>query len=291
MKQTGWLLDASVNHERRALTLWIKVDGKTQGYTYYRFHPQLFVSTSALDNQDWSERSLLRSILAHEDVVKVDIVRRFTRVYDDEPSRVLRVFTEVGAQYDVARDLEQLPDATVFHADIEPVQQFFIDHKIFPFGRVVFETENGVVTHIDCIDNREDAEYDTPYLEEMGIEVLIDSEGLFPQLSDPIHHIEVYNGMETIRIEHPDEGKMLRDLQREIERIDPDVIVTRGGDDHLFRYLSMRAKVNDFELVFSRTGHALDVPEKEPNIFWQYNQIVYRSGNQVMFDGRLHIDR
>ncbi|MFW9849346.1 MAG: DNA polymerase domain-containing protein, partial [Candidatus Thorarchaeota archaeon] len=25
--------------------------------------------------------------------------------------------------------------------------------------------------------------------------------------------------------------------------------------------------------------------------FWQYNQIVYRSGNQVMFDGRLHIDR
>jgi DNA polymerase-2 len=84
---------------------------------------------------------------------------------------------------------------------------------------------------------------------------------------------------------------MLLALQSELERIDPDVIVTRGGDDHLFRYLSLRAKVNDVELVFSRTGSALNVVDKDPNIFWQYNQIVYRSGNQVMFDGRFHIDR
>ena len=291
MKQAGWLLDASVNHERRALTLWIKVDGKTQGYTYYKFHPQLFVGTSALDNQDWTEKSLLRSVLTHEDVVKVDIALKFTRVYDEEPSRVLRVYTEVGAQHSVARDLERLPDSIVFHADIDPVQQFFIDSEIFPFGRVVFETNNDVVTHIECIESREDVEYDTPDLEEVGIEVLIDSESLFPQLSDPIHHIEIYNRGQVTRIEHDNELEMLVGLQREIERIDPDVIVTRGGDDHLFRYLSLRAKVNDVALVFSRNGNALNVTEKEPNIFWQYNQIAYRSGNQVMFDGRLHIDR
>ncbi len=291
MKQTGWLLDASVNHERRALTLWIKVDGKTQGYTYYKFHPQLFVSTSALDNQDWTEKSLLRSVLTHEDVVKVDIAHKFTRVYDEESSRVLRVYTEVGVQHSVARDLERLPDSIVFHADIDPVQQFFIDSEIFPFGRVVFETNNDVVTHIECIESREDVEYNTPDLEEMGIEVLIDSESLFPQLSDPIHHIEVYNRGQVIRIEHDNELEMLVGLQREVERIDPDVIVTRGGDDHLFRYLSLRSKVNDVALVFSRNGNALHVTEKEPNIFWQYNQIAYRSGNQVMFDGRLHIDR
>jgi len=291
MTHTGWLIDATVDNERRALTLWIKIDGKTQGYPYFRFHPSLFVSTSALENQEWSEGSLIQSIASHPDVVNVDITQKYTSVYDEEPRRVLHVFTEIGTQRDVAEKLERLPDSIIFHADIDPVQQFFIDCEIFPFGRVSFDLKEGVVTDITCIDSREDAEYDTPELTEMGIEVLIESEGLFPQLSDPIHHVEVYNQDQIIRLEHEDEREILLDLQKQIDRIDPDVIVTRGGDDHLFRYLTLRARINDVELVFSRNGKKLDVTHKESSSFWQYNQIVHKSGNQVMFDGRLHIDR
>lgn len=291
MTYNGWLLDASVDKERKALTLWIKVDGKTRGYTYHKFHPELFVSTSALDSGTWRERDLVRSVKQHENVVDVDIVNRYTSVYEDNQRRVLRVLTEVGVQREVAEDLEKLPDATVFHADIDPIQQFFIGSGIFPFGRVIFELKDHTVTSITCIDKREDAEYDTPELEEMGIEVLIESEGIFPQLSNPIHHIELYHQGQSIRIEHDDEREMLLDLQREIDRMDPDVIVTKGGDDHLFQYLTLRAKINDVQLVFSRNGDTLNISHKEPNSFWQYNQIVFKSGNQVMFDGRLHIDR
>lgn len=291
MRRIGWLLDVSVDEHRHTFTLWIKEDGKTRGYAYNGFKPALFVTTSLLENPEWTDGDIIRVISHHQDVVKVEIVRRFLSVYDEEPRRALCVSTEIGTQSEVARNLEKLPDSIVFHEEIEPVQQFFMDTDIFPFGRVDFEEKNGVVTSISCIDNREDAEYDTPDLEEMGIEVMVDAEGLFPQFEDPIHHIEVYHQGRTTLIDDDNEREMLLQLQEAVESIDPDVIVTRGGDDHLFRYLSLRAKVNDVRLVFSRDGGALDVTHREPNSFWQYNQIVYRSGNQVMFNGRLHIDK
>ncbi|MFW9919065.1 MAG: DNA polymerase domain-containing protein [Candidatus Thorarchaeota archaeon] len=291
MRRRGWILDASVDQEKQVFTLWIKEEGKTRGYTYDGFKPSLYVTTSLLEDSEWTDRNVIQMISRHQDVVSVEIVPRFASVYDDEPRRVLCVSTEIGTQREVARDLEKLPDSTVFHEEIEPVQQFFMDTDIFPFGRVDFEEKDGVVTEITCIDSRDDAEYDTPHLVEMGIEVVIDAEGLFPQFEDPIRYIEVYDQGRIIRIEEEDEREMLRQLQEAVERIDPDVIVTRGGDDHLFRYLSLRAKVNEVQLIFSRDGGALEVAQREPNSFWQYNQIVFKSGNQVMFNGRLHIDK
>ncbi len=291
MRKRGWLLDANVDCERQALILWIKIDGKTKGYTYKRFNPSLYVSTKILEDPEWTDTDIIRMVSRHQDVVDVEIVRRFASVYDEEPRRVLRVRTELGAQSEVARDLEKIPDSTVFHEDINPVQQFFMEEDIFAFGRVDFDEMNGVITDITCIDNREDAEYDTPDLVEMGIDVVIDAEGIFPLLEDPILYIEVYAQGKVERIREHTERETLLGLQEAIDRIDPDVIVTRGGDDHLFRYLSLRSKVNDVQLMFSRDGSALDVVKREPNSFWQYNQIVFKSGNQVMFNGRLHIDK
>jgi len=48
MSKTGWLLDANIDYEREALTLWIRHEGKTRGYTYRGFHPSIFVSTDLI---------------------------------------------------------------------------------------------------------------------------------------------------------------------------------------------------------------------------------------------------
>ncbi|MHA1935237.1 MAG: DNA polymerase domain-containing protein [Candidatus Thorarchaeota archaeon] len=291
MGTLGWLLDASIDWKRKALTLWIKVNGKTRGYTYYDFLPSIYVSTDLIGSLDWSDESVLRAVRAHSDVVSTEIVQRYVSVYDEVMKPVLQVFTNPTMMREVAKDLEQLPGATVFHADMDPVQQFFIINDIFPFGRVEFEQEDGVVTSIKCLDSHEDSEYEVPELEQVRIEVFIDTPNIFPQIEDPIHHIEVIHKGGVVNIEMDDEREMLLALQRTIDRLDPDVIETKGGDEQLFRYLTLRSKVNGVSLVFSRDGTHLNVTYKEANSFWQYNQIVYKAGNQVMFDGRIHIDR
>jgi len=291
MKLQGWLLDASVDRRDESLTLWIKVNGKTHGYRYRDFLPSVFVTTDLLDSPDWSEDSILQSVQEHPNVVKSVIVDRFVSVYDEEPRRVLQVFVRPGVQEEVARELEGLPGAVVFHSDIDPVQQFFISNDIFPFGRVEFEAKEDIVSQIRCLERREDTEYETPPLEEVSLDVFIDSKCVFPRMEDPIHHIELTHNGEVLHIEEQDEQETLLRLQREIDRIDPDVIVTRGGDEDLFRYLTMRCRISGVDLVLSRDGTPLRVTYREPSSFWQYNQVVYRAGNQVMFNGRIHIDR
>ncbi len=291
MRKRGWLIDANIDHEQQALVLWIKVDSKTQGYVYNGFAPSLYLNTSILDDPKWSDETIIRVVTQHKEVKEAEIVSKYVSVYDDEPKRVLCVRTRIGMLSDVARDLESLPDAVIYHEDIDPVQQFFIEKSIFPFGRVEFIEKNEVISDIICIDHREDVEYETPKLEEIGIEVVIDAEGVFPQFEEPIRHIEVYNKGQVIRIENENEREILLHLQDIVDSIDPDVIVTNGGDGHLFRYLALRARANGIHLVFSRNGQALDIKHGKPSSFWQYNKTVFRSGSQVVFDGRIHIDK
>ena len=237
-------MDCSVDQEKQALTLWIKSEGKTKGYTYRGFHPSVYVSTDLMRSVDWSKNDVLRAVLEHPKVVHTEIVRKYASVYDTEMIPVLRVFTTPDAQREVARDLEKLPGATVFHADIDPVHQFFITKDMFAFGRVEFELKRDEIVDVTCLDDREDPKYDIPELEELGFEVFVDTEQIFPKMEDGIHHIEVYCRGETIRIEDEEEGNILCRFQSVIDKIDPDVITTRRGDESLFRYLSLRAKVN-----------------------------------------------
>ncbi len=292
MKKTGWLLDCSVDWEKEALTLWIKTDEKTRGYTYRGFNPSVFVSTDLIKDKDWSKTSILRAVNEHSKVVKTEIVYKYASVYDDEMTPVLQVSTTPDALREVAEDLEKLPGATVFHADIDPVQQFFIDRTLFAFGRVEFELKgDDEVVEISCLDEREDPEYDIPELEELGFEVFVDTDQIFPKMEDQIHHIEIYYKGRTIHIEDQSERIILQRFQSAVDRIDPDVITTARGEESLFRYLSLRAKVNGIDLILSRDGSPLKVVHREAQSFWQYNQIVFRSGTQVTLNGRIYIDR
>ena len=291
MNKIGWLLDANIDHEKKALTLWIKHKGKTKGYTYRGFAPSIFVSTDLLRERDRRVEDIIGSVLEHPKVTDAMVVYRFASVYDDEKSPVLQVFTSPEAQREVARDLEKLPGAIVFHADIDAVQQFFMAKDMFAFGRVEFETRDNEIINVRCIDDREDPEYDLPELEEIDFEVFADTDQIFPTMEDAIHHIDIYHRGKTIRIESNDEEEILHQFQRVIDEIDPDIIVSRGGDESLFRYLSLRAKSNSMDLVLSRDGTPLRVMQGKPQSFWQYNRVIYRSGTQVVLNGRIHIDR
>jgi len=291
MNETGWLLDASIDYENEALTLWIKHRGKTRGYTYRGFNPSVFVSTDLIRNGEWSKSNIIRTVLEHPKIVDTKIVEKYANVYDDEKTAVLEVFTTPEAQQEVAGDLEKLPGATVFHADIDAVQQLFITKDLFAFGNIEFDLHNNEVIDIRCLDDRENPEYSLPEFEEMEFEVLIDTDQIFPGMEDRIHHIDVYHRGRTIRVEDEEEGEILRQFQETVDSIDPDVIITRGGDDKLFRYLSIRAKSNGMDIILSRDGKPLKVTQGAPQSFWQYNRIVYKSGTQVILNGRVHIDR
>ncbi|TXT57557.1 MAG: hypothetical protein BAJATHORv1_10259 [Candidatus Thorarchaeota archaeon] len=290
MKDKGWLLDATIDYENRELILWIKKDGRTKGYSYNKFYPSIFIHKELDRDTGWTWNRFIQSVKEHPKIVNVEREKKYVSIYDREKSPVIRIYTTVDSQREVARDLEDRLHTPVYHADISPIQQFFIENEMFPFGRIEFERIGNKITSITSLDDREAIEYELPDLEEIGIEVLIQTEAFFPQDSDPIHNIVLFHKGRKIRIREENEEKTLCKLQEYIDSIDPDVIVTQGGDNQLFRYLFLRAKKYDIELSFSRDRTRLTVQEGSPGSYWQYNQIVFRSGNQVTFRGRIHID-
>jgi len=282
----GWLLDANIDQRCNAFRLWIKRHGQTRGYIYHGFRPALFVHST-----EFPPDRLREIVGEHPQVECTEITERFLSVYDEEVAPVVLARTRPAALTSVARDLQRVPGATVFHADIDAVQQFFIERNLFPFGQVEFELSGAeVVDSIRSIDGREATRYSIPPLTTIRLNVFVRSNRLFPRPSDPIDHIEISHEGRTIRIERNSEQETLHDLQTVIDEIDPDVIVTNGGDEYLFHYLSIRARANGMDLVFSRDGTPLRIEEREASSFWQYNQVVFRPGNQVLLNGRIHID-
>lgn len=287
--KTGWLLDASINYERHMLTLWIKSQGTTRGYLY-RFHPALYVKTDALGISSRSDKTLLNDIMEHPLVQDCSIVERFVSVCDSQRKQVLEAKTWPDTLQRLARDLEKLPGAVVFHADIDAVQQFFITEDMFPFGKIAYDERSGQIIRLENRDQREKIEYETPVLEEIRFDVIAKTKRAVPSPMDPIDCFNIYYQGRVISIRRENEHETIAEFQRIVNDIDPDVIVTVGGDDELFNYIIERARVNGLELVLSRDGSPLRAHHREPTSFWQYNQIVYRPSNQVMLIGRIHID-
>ncbi|MEJ2279107.1 MAG: DNA polymerase domain-containing protein [Candidatus Lokiarchaeota archaeon] len=88
----------------------------------------------------------------------------------------------------------------------------------------------------------------------------------------------------------------LKTLSKVVEKLDPDIILTRGGDEFIFPYLAVRASENRIsnELYFSRTKTPLqncifDLSGGTDH-YMSYGIIRHRSKTQVYFTGRFHLD-
>ncbi len=286
--QDCWLLDADINRSKDCLVLWVKDGGRTDALDY-EFYPSLFVSSPCLQSCG-DQKYLLTAVSSHPAVREVSLVYRFVSVYDSSRRPVIRVRTTPLSVPSLARDLRRLPGATVFHADIDPVQQFFIGHDVFPFGRVRIYREGPVARAVQCLDRREDTEYTVPPLTTVHLAVCTRGEHLVPHRDDPVECIALRQRDRVYRVQCPDERDTLLSFQDTFDRIDPDVVITRGGDGFLFPHLAHRARAHGIDLVLSRDGSPLSVRAPRPQSFWQYNHVAYRPGPPVLLNGRIHVD-
>jgi DNA polymerase elongation subunit (family B) len=103
-------------------------------------------------------------------------------------------------------------------------------------------------------------------------------------------------GILVINVEKATEVATIRALSREIQNLDPDIILTQSGDEYFFPYLVDRASANNCsnDLILSR-----DLSSLKRNMFtttgdtnyFSYGQIMHRSKHQFYLRGRICIDK
>ncbi len=168
--------------------------------------------------------------------------------------------------------------------------------------------------HLVSFELRDDNEklfYDLPPLKAVWLEIKIQQSGIRPFFNEPLAHAEISivekdercniprsdgKKKSKILIDKADEAENLKEISKVIEKLDPDVILTNGGDEFIFPYLAARASFNGVsrDLFFSRDKtplrNCIFKLSGGSDHYMSYGIIMRRSKTQVYFTGRFHLD-
>lgn len=161
-----------------------------------------------------------------------------------------------------------------YNVDIPLDQRYLVEKGVKPFSLV--EKNSG------WRELEEDAgiHYAKPPLRKMWVKIKAEKNGRSKK--GELKKIRL-NGEEI----GGEEKEIILKLNRALERKDPDVILTEGGDSPVIPYLFRRAELNELKLKLGRERSIH--PSKSGSTYESYGRVIYRPPSYPL-KGRLHID-
>ena len=313
----GWLLDVSTCSD--GVILWVK-KGEKIIKIFQKFYPEFFAVPKKNLNGDF--KRLKGIIKNHPSVEHVRMCEKYVKLEDHKKTKVLGVSVSKPSLFrKCIKEVNEIGYFTLFNTDLPISQMFFYVNDLFPMSFCSFEVEIEKnkkdqsdimrLLSLDLKDDNEELFYALPPLRAVWLDIKIQRQGLRSYYNDPLAYVEISivekdtqnnipraDGLrkKKILIDKADEAETLKTISRVIEKLDPDVILTQGGDEFVFPYLAARASMNRVskELYFSRTKtplrNCIFELSGESDHYMSYGIVRHRSKTQVYFTGRFHLD-
>ena len=137
----------------------------------------------------------------------------------------------------------------------------------------------------------ENIDYKIPPLRIMKLKISIAKTGRMAKLDDQIAKISIIQNEKQISIDSGDEAEKLLKLSETVKKLDPDILLTEGGDSYLFSYLLQRATANEVldKFTLSRDKVAFAPKQQTGKTFFSYGRTFYKAPTMRLY-GRIHID-
>ena len=310
----GWIFDVTTYAD--GIILWVKTKKENQVVSIKsEFQPEFFAVPKR--GRFGSDFPRLKQILeSHPNIVKAKLCSKYVSIDDCEKRSIFGVSVRKPSVFkSTVEDIEKLDFFTLFNTDIPIAQMYFYVKSLFPMALCSFsvsidENNEKHLHSLELKDNNEDLYYETPPLRAVWLEIKVQQKGLKPQFNEPLAYAEigvVENERKanmpradspikrTILIDNGDEEENLLEIVQTIERIDPDIILTRSGDEFEIPYLVARASANRITKKFylSRTKTPLKsgiFNLSGEDHYFSYGIIFRRSQTQCYLTGRFHLD-
>ena len=290
-KVKGWILDAYPAGQGE-ITVWIITEEDQRIRLTDKFNPKIYVSAPQSEIEP-----LIGKLYNNQDIAKWSFAYKYAQPTDQEKSKVLELsLKDCRRTYNLTNSILEMGDFMryqVSNCDLRGDRDYFFSHDIFPLAlvEVTVEKEHLKYTLLDSVAS---TDYSVPPLRVMKLQVEIDKKGKIANFEDPIGKIFVNQDQNEISIDSGEEAEKLCKLTETIFDLDPDLVVTSGGDSYLFPYLTERATVNDVLDRFSlnRDPEAAQLTLKKPagKTFFSYGRTFYRAG-PIRLYGRIHVDK
>lgn len=257
-----YLLD--IEYRDGHIILWIKQGSKCTPHMV-RYYPRIYLECPVHNKH-------LISTLPHVRQVRVE--QKITSL-GQEPEDVLAISLDDWSRVFSLADMLEQRGWKAYNADLPPTRQFLLENGLFPMAKLDSQL------HLD--DDQQTTDYSLHELTTLELDITPQSDRN-PCFSNSLRDIRlgdhIFEGMP--------EADMIENLSSTIKRLDPDVILTDGGDSFQLPYLYHRAAKTGASLQLGREKDEWPAQNKGRSYF-SYGRIIYKSsGHQLK--GRLHID-
>ena len=299
---SGWLFDAYPLDNK--MIFWIKQEnGNTIRLEDNIWSHSIYVVLSDYNND---KPDLLSKLLKQKDITSLlkdyEFVRRYEKITDKSAeSEVLKLtLSDSTKALTLAKRIQALGkkfgEYRLYNVDLLPEQSYFYEHNIFPLA-FCKASSSGIISYpkLSWI-NKDDVwstDYHLPEFKIIYIKVIIKKEQKLPRYSDKIQSIYVKKQRHKIfEIQNESEYDIIKELEREVAKADPDFIFTDDGDSFTFPYLIYRAEINDNTTInLSREPtRPLKKPAREGTSYFSYGRVCFKP-TIVRLYGRIHLDQ
>jgi DNA polymerase-2 len=287
-----WVLDAYPDRRSNRMELWLAGPAGARRLRFGHL-PEFYIRAAEND----MERA--RRYFSDGRLYECEMAERRLSLGSDKLSKVLKVVPRtLGLHLRAARAADFFAGFGRFrfyNLDIDLGQRFLLEQGLFPLAMVKGPFPcDGTATSVtargkdrsewNVVDNQLSIHYPPPRLKVAELKVEVKRRGLLPSFEDPLESA----GLCGQRFFGPEED-MLGELKMALERMDPDVIITQGGDSFVLPYLYHRARLaglGDFHLGRERQAAG---PGRKEKSYFTYGRIMHRPAAYYL-RGRLHLD-
>jgi DNA polymerase, archaea type len=284
LKHLGWILD--LYHAHGKMIVWLKQPDGRCVRLEDKWKPRIHIGGDLRE---------LAELACKSYVEKCRFVKRFEVAGDIERSRVLEIEVENDAEAaKLANRIHGEDRGSQFRlddVDVPAPQVYLYQNRLFPLAYVEADANDGRVRWT-LQDSREIIDYALPSFRKIKLDVKTRTTKKVRTYEDELGSLQVSkDDGEVVTIDSGCEGDKILGLVHLFKEIDPDIVITDGGDSFIFPYLARRADQNGIlhELVLGREPSPLRVYEVQGHSYISYGKILYRDTAARLL-GRLHID-
>lgn len=284
----GWLLDVYPSFPDEMI-VWIIGENGERIRLVDKFTSRIYISGNS------SELKCLAEIIGENShVASWNFVDKYANLNNPSKSKVLEIrFCDCRRTRFFAKKLLRLvghEKLSFYNVDIPASESYLYENEIFPLARVMV-VDYGKQLWYKVLDSIESVDYSVPPLRSIWLKVSIKNEGPLKKMKDEIGTIYLRTDDYEIEIDEGSEADKILKLAKVVEREDPDIIYTHGGDSFLLPYLSHRAFINGIlnSFFLGRDNFPLTIKKREKKTLFSYGR-VYQMAPMRRLYGRIHID-
>jgi len=260
MITNGWLFD--IYHLKDRTVLWIKEkDDEGVKRFEYPWSPSIYVASDVRAELD----SLMGDSRISSFVKEFEFKEKYEYPSEQGKKEILKLTVNDSSQIvTLAKKIENLCNRfghyRLYDVDVSPEQSFLYEKDIYPLGLYNIEEnppDPNTLNLYHLINDKSDSidsfDYILPNFRFLSFDLISEKKTIATEFNDEISKIKVVsfdkdnNVKDKFSISEDSELETILEFAYEINRIDPDIILTSGGDQVLFPHLFHRAKANRIE--------------------------------------------